>query len=1009
MTVQRVLMIVVAALILGAGLTPGQQGKDPPIVNTQNPKDVPPTPQQALEKITLPPGFNVTLFAGDPDVRQPISINLDDRGRLWVAECYSYSGASGAKAWVPDHKDRVLIFEDEDNDGRFDKRTVFIDGLQNLSSVVTGFGGAWVLCTPNLLFIPDKNGDDVPDGKAEVVLDGFVVGGIGHNVVNGLMWGPDGWLYGRHGIQDTSHVGTPGTPPAQRTKLNCAIWRYHPTKKRFEVVTWGTTNPWGMDYDDHGQMFFTNNVNGHLWHVIPGAHFKRMYGEDFNPYLYELIDQHADHVHYEDGKAWHEAREGKKTDELGGGHSHVGAMIYLGDNWPAKYRNTLFTCNTHGRRINNDILERKGSGYVAKHGKDFMFANNPWFRGIELKYGPDGGVYVADWTDLGECHDHDGIHRTSGRIYKITYGKVNATSITNLAKKTNAQLVALQLSKNDWHVRVARRLLQERAAAGQDMKAVHVGLRKIFDSNPDVTRKLRALWALYATGGTNSKWLGAQLDHKSEHVRAWAVRLLVDDGKADAATRSLLEERAATASSLVRLYLASALQRLPVPDRFDLAMPLIQRCEDASDHNLPLLIWYGVEPLVGSNSAKALELLKVSELPRVAKLIARRLTEDLAKNPGPVDQLVLLAKQRPVLSLEILQGMNEALKGWHKAPPPPSWNKVKGALAPAFKDEIAKLVQSLDVIFGDGQAIGELTKLALDAKAEGHARRSALKVLIDNKTDDLLPLLMKLVSDRATVTLAVKGLAAYDDPKVPALVLQYYHFIPKEERDTAITTLVSRPSYAAELLKAVDTGKISASDVSAFHARQIINFGKADLKKQLAKVWGDIRTTPAEKKQQIDQYRKLLTPQKLKSASLAKGRILFKTACANCHMLYGEGATVGPDITGGNRDNLDYLLENIIDPSAIVAANFRMSIVAMTDGRIYNGVVLSQTDQILTLQAEKEQLKLPRTAIDDIQPTPLSLMPDGLFNNLKQEQIVDLIGYLMSPTQVPLPPEIGKQ
>ena len=242
----------------------------PKITNTRDPKLQPPAPEETVKLIKVPPGFQVTLFAGEPDVQQPIAMCFDDRGRLWVAECYTYAG----NGFDPKFRDRVLVFEDSKNRGQFDKRTVFWDKGRNLSSVLVGFGGVWVLCAPQLLFIPDKDG---VAGEPEVVLDGWSTKAA-HNIVNGLMWGPDGWLYGRNGIIDTSFVGRPGAAPKDRVPTNCGIWRYHPTRKVFEVVCEGTTNPWGLDYDDHGQMFFTNNVIGHLWHVIPGAHYKRMYG-----------------------------------------------------------------------------------------------------------------------------------------------------------------------------------------------------------------------------------------------------------------------------------------------------------------------------------------------------------------------------------------------------------------------------------------------------------------------------------------------------------------------------------------------------------------------------------------------------------------------------------------------------------------------------------------------------------------------------------------------------------
>src|SRR6266542_1537511 len=212
----------------------------PAVLAQAPPPDKPLPPREAPLRMTLPDGFQATLFAGEPDVVQPIAFAFDDRGRLWVAECLSYPH------WLKDDKeghDRILIFEDTDGDGRFDTCKVFHDKLANVSGLDLGFGGVWVCATPNLLFIPDKDGDDVPDGPPEVVLDGWSLEAK-HNVFNGLAWGPDGWLYGCNGITATSKVGKPGTPDAQRVPFNCGVWRFHPTRRQFEVVAWGTTNPW---------------------------------------------------------------------------------------------------------------------------------------------------------------------------------------------------------------------------------------------------------------------------------------------------------------------------------------------------------------------------------------------------------------------------------------------------------------------------------------------------------------------------------------------------------------------------------------------------------------------------------------------------------------------------------------------------------------------------------------------------------------------------------------------
>ena len=224
------------------------------------------SPEEAAKAMTVPEGFKVTLFAGEPDVHQPIAFAIDDRGRLWVAEAYSYP------IRVPDDKarDQILIFEDADGDGKFDTRKVFADKLNLVSGIELGYGGVWVGAAPNFLFIPDKDGDDKPDGPPQILLDGWGWQDT-HETLNTFTWGPDGWLYGCHGVFTHSKVGKPGTPDKERMPINAGIWRYHPTRHKFEVFAEGTSNPWGIDFDEHGQLFVTACVIPHLYHVIQGG------------------------------------------------------------------------------------------------------------------------------------------------------------------------------------------------------------------------------------------------------------------------------------------------------------------------------------------------------------------------------------------------------------------------------------------------------------------------------------------------------------------------------------------------------------------------------------------------------------------------------------------------------------------------------------------------------------------------------------------------------------------
>ncbi|MBS0266331.1 MAG: methyltransferase domain-containing protein [Planctomycetes bacterium] len=978
----------------------------PATPDTQDPKDKLSTPEEALAKITLPAGFQASLFAAEPDVQQPISLTTDERGRLWIAENYTYSES---KINFNDNlRDRIVILEDTDGDGRFDERTVFWDGARKLTSVEVGFGGVWALCAPQLLFIPDANRDDIPDGPPVVVLDGWDENAVRHNIVNGLKWGPDGWLYGRHGILATSQVGKPGATPSQRVPINTGIWRYHPTRGIFEAVAHGTTNSWGFDYDDHGEMFFINTVIGHLWHIVPGAHYRRMYGTDLNPYVYQLIEQTADHFHWDTGEAWSDIRKGvtATTDKAGGGHAHSGMMIYLGGNWPEQYRNSMFTVNLHGHRLNNDRLERSGAGYVGKHAPDFVQFGDPWFRGIDLIYGPDGGVFVADWTDVGECHENDGVHRNSGRIFKITYGKPQPVSGFDMANASDADLVRGQLHANDWVVRQARRLLQERAAGGRDLVHARSLLQEILNGQETIPHKLRALWCLNAIGALDESRLVALFQHADEHMRAWAVRLLADRGEFSAAAIQALQQLAARETAgLVQVYLASTMQRLPLEDRWPIAEALAARDTFATDNELPLMVWYGIEPAVVQNPQRAVKLALSSRLPVLRRHLARRLTVEIEKLGGAVNTLVskVADAESTEVQIDLLTGMTQGLRGWRKAPRPEAWGTAGEKLAAVAQADVRNLVRELAVVFGDGRALDELRSIVGDGNAEPDSRKQALRTLVDSRPDDLPALLTRLVGDRLLVNEAVRGLATCDVPETPRLILDSYGRLDPEGRSFAITTLVSRAAYAKALLDAVAAGRIPRTDLSAFHARQIRSFDNAELTAQLTQVWGETRVSDAEKRQLIERYKALLTPERVGQANLAAGRALFNKTCATCHVLYGQGKSAGPDLTGSNRKNHEYLLENIIDPNASVAVDFRMTVVSLKSGRVVTGLVVEKTDKTLTLQTQNERIVVEKSEIEEMKGTNASLMPEGLLNTLTEEQFCDLAAYLMSSEQVPLP------
>lgn len=986
---------------------------------TNNQKETLPflSPKEALSKMHLPPGFKATVFAGEPDVQQPIAYCWDERGRLWIAENYTYSDS--AERFDMKLRDRILIFEDTDNDGVHDKRTVFADDLQMLTSIERGFGGVYALCPPHLLWIPTK--DDKPTGPPQIVLDGFSTQAQSrHTFANGLKWGPDGWLYGRVGISSTSWIDVPGTPQEKRQPTAGGIWRYHPTRKIYEPYCHGTTNPWGMDWDEHGEMFFINTVIGHFWHGIRGAHFKRMHGEDPYDHIYGQIDQHADHYHWDTGKTWMDSREGAHgADELGGGHAHVGMMIYQGTNWPKEYRGKVFTLNLHGRRVNVERIEREGSGYVAKHEPDILKTDDPWFRGIDITYGPDGGVYILDWSDIGECHENDGVHRTSGRIYKITYGDPVKPKETDLTKLSDEELVKLQISENEWLVRMGRWELRERAVQ-QKLTINGVNLGRL-NQQAQQARKLQNIFSTLAFWGvspdekldTETRVSPRQSSPKSnEYLDGLMIRLHIVDrspafisrnfadgnenaNKLEAVTRS-------ETSPYLRLIWSTLLNRLPTQACVNGANGLLSHAEDATDHNLPLMYWFGIRDLPPADLVK---LYADCRIPLVRQFIARRVTEDIEKDPAPLNTLLGLGVKSSTqeLNADILTGMTAALKGWRKAKKPEGWAAFTAKLADTKEASSQTQLRDLNVLFGDGRALDEVRAIALDDKAEAGNRRAALQTIIDAKAPEARDLCVKFLSDRTLGLTAVQGLATFDDPDLAAKIVGRYKGFYPHERTAVIAALVSRPGFAKVLLQRVAKGEIARTDLTPVHARQIRSFNDEALTRQLTEAWGEFRDSSADKKALIATLKAKLTPDALAKADRSQGRVLFAGLCGTCHKLYGEGAAIGPDLTGSGRHDVNYLIENISDPSALVAADFKMSVITLKDGRVLNGILHGQSDRTLTVAMVGQEVTVDRGDIAKQEQMPISMMPEGLVTALSDEQQRNLFAYLMSSGQVALP------
>ncbi|HEY0552467.1 MAG TPA: PVC-type heme-binding CxxCH protein, partial [Verrucomicrobiae bacterium] len=831
-----------------------------------NPTDVAPKtePERTVAKMFVPEGFKVELIAAEPDLHQPVAFAWDERGRIWVVEAYSYP----TKRPAGEGLDKVIILSDEDGDGKFETRKVFAEKLNLASAIEVGHGGVWIGAAPELLFIPDRNHDDKPDGPAEVLLDGFGYQDT-HEVLNSFLWGPDGWLYGIQGVFNTARIGRPGVPALVRPELRAGVWRYHPIRHEFEIFAHGGSNPWGLDYDEHGQMFMTHCRSywgkGPTTHVIQGAQFWNQVNANYAPFIIatppkefpEFRNYLLSSARYDHGAGGAGVRG---SDAIYGGHSHVGTMIYLGDNWPDEYRGRLFTHNLGGHQINQQINKPLGSGYDTVHaGRDMLFCTDPKYVAVDLQYGPDGAVYFIDWYDMQHCHNPNTERwdRSNGRIYRMqwqaTYKPVNV----DLTKKTDLELVELQSHKNQWFTRVARRLLHERAQTKEGVaKDALDKLIELSAKDLNASLRLNALWALNLAKGVNETRLHASLQDGDPFVRAWAVQLAAEYGPgAETMTGKLVTMAKEDPSPVVRRYLASAAQRVPPELSWQIIEALARHGEDKDDRNLPYLIWHSMAAqwsrfhpqrngmaYTQRDTTRALAIAETTAMPALADWIYWfAATYDL---------------ERTLTMLKGLEGekLHRRLAGlWLAAEPradlsqPRAWQQVAPQLYSSKQPEVQRLAERLAGVFGDTTAFPRLRETLANPKADAASRRHAFAVLSRAKDRASLPTFFTLLDDAAFRADTIRLLPRFGTTKMAAAILDRFNSFPPADRSAALEAMTSSPLFAVALLDRMATNKVAREQFTSYHVTRLTNLRNPKVDERVAAIWGRIHQTPVEK------------------------------------------------------------------------------------------------------------------------------------------------------------------
>jgi putative membrane-bound dehydrogenase-like protein len=954
---------------------------------------------EAMKTMSLPKGFQVSLVAGEPKVVQPIAMCFDERGRLWVVEGLSYpkKRPDGTGA------DRILILEDVKKDGSYAKVTVFKDGLNLVSGIEVGHGGVWVGAAPEFLFIP-KDADDKA-GKPVVLLDGWGFHDT-HETLNSFVWGPDGWLYGNHGVFTHSVVGRPGAPEEKRVKINAGVWRFHPTRHVFEVFAEGTSNPWGLDYDARGEFFNTACVIPHLYHILPAARYQRQAGQHFNPFTYDDIKTIADHAHYAGGRI-HQPVVSKipeSTDSVGGGHAHSGLAIYNGDNFPAAYQGMLIFGNLHGHRLVSDQVAPEGSGYVGRHGNDFLRSNDAHFIPVSQRVGPDGALYVSDWTDKQVCHNNNQEiwDRANGRIYRVSYGDP-VSRARDLAALTDLELVGLALDDaNEFYVRQARKVLAERGLSGRTIAAeARAQLLATLSSAGPAVRRLRALWVLQSANLLDDAALAAALQDAEPALRAWAVRLIAQQRTAGVPALAALAKT--EPSPLVRRELASALSRLPLDRRAALAEPLLARAEDAQDHNIPLLLWYGIEPLVGADAARGLALAALSRHPRTTDFIYRRLASDA----GARAQVLALAARetdaarRATLVGRVVEGVRQS--GAFAAPE--GWPALVAGLRQGAAPDLLANLNELDALAGDEASRAFYRGHLADVKAPFPARQRALAVLVASRDRAAAPVIHQVLAEQTSVFFRrslIQALATVGDDASPGVLLGSLASFTPEQAADAVAALAGNAVGGKALLAAVAAGKADKALLSPLVVRQLKSLGDQGLDAQLAAVVGVVNATKADFAKTKARYEAMLKPEAVRKGDIAAGRQLFASTCGICHTFGYVGNQVGPGLAGSNIGKLDYLLENVLNPNGVIGKDYQLNVFKLKSGATMSGIVQFEDAQSFRLALPGgAKFTVSKNEVEKREVLAMSLMPEGLLDALSKEQVINLVAYLQFPDGFP--------
>lgn len=972
------------------GTTATGQKETPPLPEGIDPSK---TPEESTKLFEVADGLRWEQVLSEPEIAQPVFLNFDEKGRMWVVEYRQYPAPAGLKMvshdkyWravydkvplPPPHgdkgKDRISIHEDTDGDGTFDSHKVFVDGLNIATACCRGRGGVWVLNPPYLLFYPDKNDDDVPDGDPVVHLSGFGLQDT-HSVVNSLRWGPDGWLYAAQGSTVDGAVMRPGIDKKPVRSLGQNIWRYHPESKTYELFAEGGGNAFGVEIDSQGRIFSGHNGgNTRGFHYIQGGYLRKgfsKHGPLSNPHAYGYFDSMPHH------------NVPRFTHTF---------LIYDSGSLPQKYQGKLFGVEPLQSQIVMSDLESDGASFKTKDLLRPVTSSDKWFRPVDIKLGPDGAIYVADWYDGRVAHYvtyQEQVDATRGRVYRLTMNGTAARKAEDLSRLKTAQLIDRLKSPYRQIRQSALRLIGDR----KDMTFVETLRTQIRDQEDQLA--LESLWALNLTRPLTDEDAEEFLNHRSPQVRLWTSRLICDDRKASHSIAERLVELAAEESNLeVRSQLACSARRLPASSCFQITRNLIGHTEDIGDRYIPLSIWWAIEEHIDDGRKELFMLLQNADLwgeKMFQQVILSRLMRRLSSTGKRIDlldaaKLLDMAKTDQQRKL-LLSGFEEAYKGRSLASLPieltRAITKAGGATLP------------LRIRLQEPEAIAK--GLELLSQANDPQIQTIIEVFGEIQHPDAKPLFFELLKrkDEGIVLATLASLARFNHDEIGEAILNHWTSYSQNAATSALNILSSRQAWAFDLVKAVEQKKIKPESVPEDVVRRLTVHSNLALDKSVKQIWGEISgATTQQMKQTIRQF---LQELKTTAGDPYIGIDLFSTHCGKCHVLFDTGGHIGPDLTPYQRTDITNLMLQIVNPSAEIRENFETYLIVTTDGRVLTGFLSDKDEQVVTIRGtDGRDVRLPRKDIEVMQVEKKSLMPAGILEKLTPEQRADLFAYLRS-------------